>query len=74
MPGDASVWMPDGSEPAIVEYRLERHGRSIDMIVTKGRLAGRSARLIPTDPSAAYFNLRGVEAEGHRVKPASRRA
>src|SRR5689334_528481 len=51
--------MPPMPANPIEAYELIRLSNgSIDVVVTKGALAGRIARIITTDPAAAYFRAK----------------
>jgi hypothetical protein len=39
-------------------YKITKEKSGLIVVVTSGRLVGKSARLIETPPSAAYFNER----------------
>jgi hypothetical protein len=44
---------------SVTSYKVTISKDHIDVTVTSGRLAGKSARLIPMPPAAAYFNVDG---------------
>jgi hypothetical protein len=43
-------------------YKITKGKTGLIVIVTSGRLSGKSAKLIETPPSAAYFNERPQKA------------
>lgn len=40
--------------PLVSTYRIVQNKGSVDVIVTSGSLAGKSVKIIPTPPAAAY--------------------
>ena len=59
----AKTERPDSSrsqkQEGVKSYRITVSRDHIDVTVTEGRLIGKSARLIPMPPAAAYFNVDG---------------
>ena len=50
---------PSKKEGDVTSYSVKVSEDHVDVTVTAGRLVGKSARLIPMPPAAAYFNVDG---------------